>query len=144
MRTKETIGIGVLLSVAAVAGPASATTYWRSARNVPRDAVRPREHQVLSDIKFTHLRWSRWGPTEAVAHGSYWWNCQIITGPTPGGGFSCRPLVEPMTLTLSGARRCPDGRRTFARAVFSARGITRSDVLRYDCRGRSRREGTAA
>jgi hypothetical protein len=76
-------------------------------------------------------------PHTAVGRGSFWWNCQIITGTT------CAPLIAPMTVTLSGARTCPDGRRTFARAVFSAKGIARRSVMSYDCQGRSRAEGTA-
>jgi hypothetical protein len=50
-------------------------------------------------------------------------------------------LIAPMTITLSGIKTCPDRRQIFGRATVRPRGQA-SAVLRYDCRGRSRGEGT--
>ena len=110
--------------------------YWRSARNRPLDAVRPRSHSVLADIRYRNLRWSRWGQPHALGRGSFVWDCQIPAGPN-----SCKPLIVPMTITLSNIKTCPDTRQIYGRATVRPKGV-RSDVLTYDCRGRSRGEGT--
>jgi len=119
----------------ATASLASKAIYWRSARNRPVDAVRPRLHSVLSDIRYRGLRWSRWGRSGAVGAGNFVWDCQIVAGN------SCSPLIVPMTITLSGVKTCPDKRQIFGRANVQPQGA-RSAVLTYDCRGRSRSEGT--
>ena len=114
---------------------ASKTVYWRSARNHPVDALRPRSHSVLADIRYRNLQWSGWGRPSAVGSGSFVWDCQIVTAG------SCSPLIVPMTITLSNIKTCPGTRQIFGRATVRPKGL-RSDVLAYDCRGRSRREGT--
>ena len=119
----------------ATAGVASKPVYWRSARNRPVDAVRPRKHSVLADVRYRDLQWSRWGRPNAIGSGSFVWDCQIVTAD------SCAPLVAPMTITLSSIKTCPGGRQIFRRAIVRPEG-ERSTVLTYDCRGRSRGEGT--
>jgi hypothetical protein len=109
--------------------------YWRSARNVPQDAVRPHVHYLLADMRYRKLRWQRWGSKVALGRGTFVWDCQISTGN------GCRPLVLPMRIRLSIPKTCPDGKRIFGRATARPQGRARI-VLRYDCRGRSRGEGT--
>jgi hypothetical protein len=90
---------------------------------------------VLADMRYRNLQWSRWGRYGAVGTGSFVWDCQVITGN------GCSPLIAPVTVTLSGIKICPDKRRIFGRARVRPEGQP-SAVLRYDCRGRSRDEGT--
>jgi hypothetical protein len=120
----------------ASAHPGSAPVVWRSARNRPFNAIRPRIHYVLADISFRKLRWLSWGNRAAHGHGTFWWDCQIITGP-----HSCAPLKAPMSIWLTKVRRCPDGHRIFSHAVARPKNRPKL-VFNYDCRGRSRGEGT--
>jgi hypothetical protein len=133
------------------AGIATAGTqqvYWRSIRNPSFDVVRPHNHLLLSDRKLRNMRWSRWGPDTATGRGDYVATCYFL-----GAGNSCVDWVLPVKLSLSRVRTCSDGRRIFTRLAInnplpgpSASGYRakpyRPLILTYDCRGRSRGEGT--
>jgi hypothetical protein len=89
----------------------AANTYWRTVR--ARDQRCPWTHSMLADVQYTRLRWSTWDRTEAWGQGiGRHYNC------TPGG---CRWEAVPgsITIHLTRARLCRDGRRIYTRATFS-------------------------
>lgn len=145
------------LAVAASTGSGVATAggsqvYWRAIRNGSLqnpsiDVVRPRYHSLLSDRKLRNMRWSRWGPSTADGRGNYVATCYFARPHN-----RCADWVLPVKLTLSRVRACPDGRLIFTQLVIrnplpepsaaGRRGKPRPVILTYDCRGRSRGEGT--
>jgi hypothetical protein len=138
-----TVSIGAVTMMTAVPAGASAQVYWRSLRNRsvhnPRkDVVRPRYHSLLSDIKFRTMQWSWWGPRTAKAHGNY-----VVTDYYLHPHNGTNDWVRPARFELSRVRTCPDGTKIFSRLVIRlAPGSRWSAPVTYDCRGRSRSEGT--
>ncbi len=133
---------------AGVATAGAQQVYWRSIRNPSFDVVRPHNHLLLSDRKLRNMRWSRWGPDAATGRGDYVATCYFL-----GAGNSCVDWVLPVKLSLSRVRTCSDGQRIFTRLAIknplpepSASGYRakpyRPLILTYDCKGRSRGEGT--
>lgn len=110
--------------------------YWRSIRNRPEDAIRPRWHSVLADVRFERMRWQTWGGPVAKGRG-YVGHDDFI--PNGHGGYRLIDQRARATFRLSRVVYCNDHRLIYTRLLVHtlqrSGGLKTWTRLSYDCGG---------
>jgi hypothetical protein len=100
------------------------------------DAMRPRFHSVLSDVRFQRMHWRSWGGATAfgvgyVGHTDY--------APNGHGGYRRYDQMARATFHLSRVTYCDDGTLIYAHLLVHtlqhSSGLRRYTNFDYDCGG---------
>jgi hypothetical protein len=117
---------------------AGSRVYWRSIRNRPEDAIRPRWHSVLADVRFERMHWRTWGDSVARG-GGYVGHDDFV--PNGHGDYRLVDQRARATFRLSKVIYCDDGRLIYTHLLVHtlqrSGGLRRYSNFDYDCGGSS-------